>query len=69
MQQAGMDFIQWLGKSVVLQVVSGDLRVPVWGTILGTTEQFVCVQVDHDWFIQIEKSTIEAVVEVDAVER
>jgi hypothetical protein len=64
MQNEGINFTKWIAKRVVLQIVIDDLRVPMWGTIVGETAQAVRVQVD-DFFIEIEKSTIQAVAEVD----
>jgi hypothetical protein len=69
MQRAEMSSTQWFGKSVVLQVVIDDLRVPVWGTVLGETEdtlRFAVAFEIEDWLIHIEKSAVQPVVEVDA---
>jgi hypothetical protein len=65
--QSGADvrgvFTQWAEQSVVLQVKSADLRVPLRGVILGETQRSVRFRVDDSWDIDIYKHMILAVEE------
>ena len=54
---------QWAAQSVVLQVKSADLRVPLRGVILGETQQTIRFRVDDNWDIDIYKHMILAVEE------
>jgi len=54
---------QWAAQSVVLQVKSADLRVPLRGIILGETQQTIRFRVDDSWDIDIYKHMILAVEE------
>ena len=54
---------QWAAQSVVLQLKSADLRIPLRGVILGETEQSVRFRVDDGWDIDIYKHMILAVEE------
>ena len=54
---------QWAAQSVVLQVQSAGLRVPLRGVILGETQQSVRFRVDDNWDIDIYKHMILAVEE------
>jgi hypothetical protein len=65
-----MDFTQWLCKCVVLQIVIDDVRVSLslWGKIIGETRQAVHFQFLDDACMDVDKSVIRAVVEVDCPE-
>ena len=54
---------QWADQAVVLQVKSGDLRVPLRGVILGETSQVIRFRVDDSWDIDIYKHLVLAVEE------
>ena len=62
-----MDFTQWMHRFVVVQVVVGELRVPVWGIVVGQTAKAACIQIDSGC-IDIEKPLIKGVVEVEPQE-
>jgi hypothetical protein len=55
-------FAAWVGVPVVLQVVLGDIKVPLRGTLLKDGGETVRVKVDG-WDIDIYKSMILAVEE------
>ena len=56
-------YAQWADQSVVLQVVSADLRVPLRGIIVGETDQSVRFRINDDCDIDIYKHMILAVEE------
>jgi hypothetical protein len=53
----------WVGKHVLLQVVAGDLKVPVRGTLLGETENALKFRIGDGWDVEIFKSMVMAVEE------
>ncbi len=54
-------YASWLGQAVVLQVATGDLRVPLRGTIVGESEEAIRIRVGDAWDIDIYKPMILAV--------
>ena len=54
-------YAPWVGQAVVLQVATGDLRVPLRGTIVGESEEAVRIRVGDTWDIDIYKAMILAV--------
>lgn len=53
----------WVGKHVLLQVVAGDLKVPVRGTLLGETANALKFRIGEGWDVEIFKSMVMAVEE------
>jgi hypothetical protein len=56
-------YVSWVGKHVLLQVVAGDLKVPVRGTLLGETENALKFRIGDGWDVEIFKSMVMAVEE------
>jgi len=54
-------YTSWVGQAVVLQVATGDLRVPLRGTIVGESDNSVRIRVADAWDIDIYKTMILAV--------
>ena len=54
-------YASWLGQAVVLQVATGDLRVPLRGVIVGESEGSVRFRIGEGWDIDIYKPMILAV--------
>ena len=54
-------YAPWVGQAVVLQVATGDLRVPLRGTIVGESEEAIRIRVGDAWDIDIYKTMILAV--------
>jgi len=54
-------YASWMGQAVVLQVATGDLRVPLRGVIVGESEGTVRFRVGETWDIDIYKPMILAV--------
>jgi hypothetical protein len=53
----------WVGQQVVLQVATGELRVPLRGTIVGESEDAVRFRVGDGWDVDVFKNMILAVEE------
>ena len=53
----------WVGQQVVLQVATGELRVPLRGTIVGESEDAVRFRVGNSWDVDVFKNMILAVEE------
>jgi hypothetical protein len=51
-------FEQWLGKTVVLRLKTGELRVPLCGTIVAESTGAVRVRIAGGWDIGVYKSLI-----------
>ncbi len=49
-------YASWVGQAVVLQVATGDLRVPLRGTIVGESDSSVRIRVGDAWDIDIYKT-------------
>jgi hypothetical protein len=53
----------WIDQPVVLQVVAGELKVPLRGTIISEAEDSVKFRVGEGWDVEIHKCMILAVEE------
>jgi hypothetical protein len=51
----------WLDREVVLQVVSGDLRVPLRGRVVNESSNAVRVRIEGRWDVDIFKEMIVGV--------
>jgi hypothetical protein len=56
-------YASWVGQAVVLQVATGDLRVPLRGVIVGESDGAVRFRIGKSWDIDIYKPMILAVEE------
>jgi len=56
-------YASWFGQSVVLHVATGDLRVPMRGTIVGETDTALRFRIAENWDIDIFKTMVLAVEE------
>jgi hypothetical protein len=54
-------YSSWIGQSVVLEVASGDLRLPLRGVIIGESHSAIHFRVGKDWDFNIQKLAILAV--------
>jgi hypothetical protein len=54
-------YTSWVGQAVVLQVATGDLRVPLRGVVVGESEEAVRFRIGEGWDIDIFKPMILAV--------
>ena len=54
-------YATWVGQPVILQVATGDLRVPLRGIIVGESDGAVRFRVGQCWDIDIYKPMILAV--------
>jgi hypothetical protein len=46
-------YASWIGQAVVLQVATGDLRVPLRGIIVGESDGTVRFRIGDTWDIDI----------------
>ncbi len=53
----------WIGQPVVLQVVLGDIKVPLRGKLLNDTGDTVRMRIGDGWDVDIYKAMILAVEE------
>lgn len=53
----------WVGTPVVIQVATGELRVPLRGTIIGESDEAIRFRVGDGWDVDIFKNMILAVEE------
>jgi hypothetical protein len=53
----------WMGQTVVLQLATFDLRVPISGVIVGETGDALKVRIGDKWDVDIFKSMVLAVEE------
>jgi hypothetical protein len=51
----------WMGQPVVLQVVAGDMRVPLRGRLLSETSDVVRLRIADSWDVDIFKSMVVGV--------
>jgi hypothetical protein len=51
----------WMGQSVVLRVVTGNLRVPLRGRLMSETNEAVRLRIADSWDVDIFKSMVVAV--------
>jgi hypothetical protein len=56
-------YLGWIGQAVVLQVVLGDIKVPLRGKLLKDAAETVRMRVGDEWDIDIYKTMILAVEE------
>ena len=56
-------YAPWVGRLVVLQVASGDSKVPLRGRILKDCGDAVRIRIGENWDIDIYKAMILAVEE------
>ena len=45
----------WMGQPVILRVTTGDLRVPLRGTLVSETNSMVKIRIENSWDIDIFK--------------
>jgi hypothetical protein len=51
----------WMGQSVILRVVAGNLRVPLRGRLVSETTEVVRLRIADSWDVDIFKSMVLAV--------
>jgi hypothetical protein len=51
----------WVGQAVLLEVASGDLRVPLRGVIVSESQDAIRFRIGKDWDVDISKRLILAV--------
>lgn len=51
----------WIGQPVVLQVVAGNLRVPLRGRIVSETNDVLRLRIADSWDVDVFKSMVVAV--------
>ena len=54
-------YASWVGQAVVLQVATGDLRVPLRGVVVGESDEAVRFRIGEGWDIDVYKTMILAV--------
>ena len=60
---ANFSYDAWMGKAVVLQVVLGDIKVPLRGKMMGDVGGAVRIRVGGGWDVNIYKTMIAAIEE------
>jgi hypothetical protein len=53
----------WMNQPVVMQVVAGELKVPLRGVIVGESPEAVKFRVGDGWDVEIYKNMVLAVEE------
>jgi hypothetical protein len=51
----------WMGQSVILRVLAGNLRVPLRGRLVSETTEVVRLRIADSWDVDIFKSMVLAV--------
>ena len=51
----------WMGRPVILQVVTGNLRVPLRGRLVSETNEVVRFRIADSWDVDIFKSMVVAI--------
>lgn len=51
----------WMGQPVVLQVVAGNLRVPLRGRLISETSEAVRLRIADSWDVDIFKSMVASI--------
>ena len=51
----------WMGQSVILRVIAGNLRVPLRGRLVSETTEVVRLRIADSWDVAIFKSMVLAV--------
>lgn len=54
-------YAAWIGQPVVLQVLTGNLRVPLRGRVISETKDIVRLRVANSWDIDIFKAMVVAI--------
>jgi hypothetical protein len=54
-------FEQWFGKTVILQLITGETRVPLRGTIIAESGGAVRFRIKGGWEFDVYKAMILAV--------
>jgi hypothetical protein len=57
-------YAAWMDQPILLQVAAGDLRVPLRGMIVGETDEVIRFRVGDSWDIDVFKTMILAVEQV-----
>ena len=53
----------WIGRAVILQIATADLRVPLRGKVVGESVDAVRFRIGESWDVDIFKNMILAVEE------
>ena len=53
----------WIGRAVILQIATADLRVPLRGKVVGESADAVRFRIGESWDVDIFKNMILAVEE------
>ena len=56
-------YARWEGQAVVLQLATGDLRVPLRGIIVGESDDALRFRIGEGWDVDIYKNMILSVEE------
>jgi hypothetical protein len=48
----------WMGQSVILRVVAGNLRVPLRGRLVSETTEVIRLRIADSWDVDIFKSMV-----------
>jgi hypothetical protein len=48
----------WMGQSVILRVVAGNLRVPLRGRLVSETAEVIRLRIADSWDVDIFKSMV-----------
>ena len=51
----------WMGRPVILRVVTGNLRVPLRGRLVSETNEVVRFRIADSWDVDIFKSMVVAI--------
>lgn len=51
----------WMGQTVILRVVAGNLRVPLRGRLLSENSEVVRLRIADSWDVDIFKTMVVAV--------
>jgi hypothetical protein len=54
-------YAAWMGQPVVLQVLTGSLRVPLRGRVISETKDIVRLRVADSWDIDIFKAMVVSI--------
>ena len=54
-------YAAWIGQPVVLQVLTGSLRVPLRGRVVSETKDIVRLRVADSWDIDIFKAMVVSI--------
>lgn len=54
-------YAMWMGQPVILRVMTGDLRVPLRGTLVSETKSAVKIRIENSWDVDIFKSMVIAI--------